>query len=398
MRRHRLLLLLIGSFAACGTMDQSADRISSEARAVSGSTALLTEFVDGLVLVDVVVDGVPGWWILDSGYDYSLIDSTVAASAGMPLSDRETVPQPGGEVSQEWTRNATLELANGSWNADSLAVLDMRGLAPMVGVPLAGLLGHDFFVDHVVTIDYARQVVTVTPPDTYTGPADATSVPVWIEDGEPFVLGMLWAAGRTVPAKLKIDTGSFSGLGLNGSFVAQNRLIPDDVPRVSMSGEAVGGDVRFFVARIDSMRFGGRVIPEPIVGWTEDLTRIGDAGTVGSVILERFRVTFDYARNRLLLEPEPGSEDPEIGDSSGMLLVRPPGGDLLVAQVAPGLPADEAGLVPGDAIRSIGAQAADDLSLGEARRHFKQPGLTDTLTVVRDDGEHRLVLTQRQVP
>ncbi len=398
MRRHRLLLLLAGFLAACGSVEADADRTAQEDSDSSESTALQTEFVDGLILVNVVVGDAAGWWILDSGYDYSLIDSTVAASAGMVLSEMQTVPQPGGEVSQQWTHAARLEFETGPWTTDSLAVLDFSGLAPMVGRPLAGLLGHDFFVDHVITIDYSAEKVTVASPESYIGPANATSVPVWIENGEPFALGYLWAAGRTVPAKLKIDTGSLSGLGLNGSFVAQNRLIPDDVPRVSVGGVAVGGATDNFVARLDSMSFGGRVIRQPVVAWSDDLSRIGDAGTLGSPILERFRVTFDYRRDRLLLEPEPGSDGPEIGDSAGMLLVRPPGGELMVAQVIPGLPADEAGLVPGDIIAGIGSRSAADLSLGEARRYFKQPGKTDTLTVVREDGEHRLVLVQQRVP
>lgn len=397
MLERRLLFLLAACVLACGPVDAPDPDEGTET--VSGdATALRADFVDGLILVEVAVEGTPGWWILDSGYDYSLIDSTVASNAGIPLSEMENVLQPGGSVSQQWTKAATLSIPSGSWTADSLAALNFAGLAPFVGRPMAGLLGHDFFVDHVITIDYESGELTIASPDSFRAPADATEIPVWIENGEPFALGVLWAANRSVPAKLKIDTGSVSGLGLNGSFVAQNALIPPDWPRTSVGGVAVGGETENFVSRLDSISFGGRVIREPIVAWSADLERIGDAGTLGAPLLERFRVTFDYARMRLLVEPKPGSDDPEVGDSAGMLVVQPPAGDVMVAQVLPGSPAEAAGLQPGDVIQRIGALVAADLGLGTVRRHFKQPGTVDTLSVVRGGSELQAILEQRRLP
>jgi hypothetical protein len=252
-----------------------------------------------------------------------------------------------------------------------MAVLDFSGLAPVVGVPISGLLGHDFFSRYVITIDYAARTVTLAEPETWLAPADATELPIWIEDGESFALGTLWVDDRTVPAKLKIDTGSFDELGLNGSFVAQNRLIPEGWPRLAVSGIAVGGATRDFVARIDSMRFGPVVIPAPVIGWSEDLTRIGDAGTLGASLLARFRVTFDYTRHRLLLEPTADATLRTVWNGSGMLVAQVPGGEVLVAQVVPGTPAAEAGISEGDVLVRVGDRPAEDIGLDALRAHFR---------------------------
>jgi hypothetical protein len=199
-------------------------------------------------------------------------------------------------------------------------------------------LGHDFFERYVVTIDYASRTVELASPENWRPPAGATETRVWIEDGEPFALATLWVAGRSVPAKLKLDTGSLSGLGLNGSFVAQNRLFPAGWPSRPMEGIAVGGATRNFVSRLDSMEIGGVVIPQPVVGWSEDLARIGDAGTIGAPNLSRFRVTFDYARHRLVLQPRADAAERETWEGAGMLLVQMPGGDVIVAQCCPPRP------------------------------------------------------------
>ncbi len=205
-------------------------------------------------------------------------------------------------------------------------------------------------------------------------------------------------AGRTIPAKLKLDTGSLSGLGLNGSFVEQNRLFPPDWPHRPVEGIAIGGATRNFVGRLDSMNFAGVIIPQPVAGWSDDRTRIGDAGTVGAPVLSRFRVTFDYPRRRLLLEPRNGAGLREQWEAAGMLVVQVPDGDVMVGQVLPGTPAEAAGLQSGDVVRTVNARDAGSLGLDSLRRHFRQPGRIDTLGIQRAGTPHTIVLRQGELP
>ena len=382
---RRLLLLLTVSLA-CGPSPRRPET-------PPGSVAR-AEFVDGIILMEATLDGKPGWWILDSGYEYSLLDSATARVAGIPVSTPRTVAQPGGSVSQGWTRAVPLDVSGTAFHPDSLAVLPLVPLSPVVGKPLAGLLGHDFFERNVVIIDYAAREVRLVAPTGWNPPSGARELAVWLEDGEPFVLGMLWVAGRTVPAKLKIDTGSLTGLGLNGSFVVQNRLFPLGWPRRPVEGLAVGGATRNFVTRLDSMSLGGVVIPRPVAGWSEDLTRVGDAGTLGAPNLDRFRVTFDYARRRIILEPYPDATRREIWESAGMLLVQIPGGEVMVAMVVPDTPADSAGLAAGDVVRSVNGMEAAKIGLDSLRHHFRQPGRTDTLVVARRGIQRTVMIHQ----
>jgi hypothetical protein len=116
-------------------------------------TPVRAEFVDGIVLLEVSLDGKPGWWILDSGYEYSLLDSAIAHAAGIAVSTPAAVAQPGGSVTQGWARSVPLVVSGIRFLADSLAAFALTPLAPVVGKPLAGLLGNDFFERHVITID-----------------------------------------------------------------------------------------------------------------------------------------------------------------------------------------------------------------------------------------------------
>jgi hypothetical protein len=70
------------------------------------------------------------------------------------------------------------------YRPDSVAVVPIAQLSPVVGRPITGVLGHDFFERHVVTIDYAARTVRLAQPEGWVPPAGATALPVWIEGGE----------------------------------------------------------------------------------------------------------------------------------------------------------------------------------------------------------------------
>ena len=357
-----------------------------------------TEFVDGLILVDVTLSGVHGWWLLDSGYECSVLDSTAARTLGVRTSPPKKTRAPGGDINQASARGLALQLSSETFRPDSVAVVPLVQLSPIVGRPITGILGHDFFERHVVTIDYAKREILLAGGDTWTAPAGVSQLPVWIEAGETFVLGTFWVAGRTVPAKLKLDTGSLSGLGLNGSFVMQNRLFPESWPRRPIEGIAVGGATRNFVARLDSMALGATVILSPVAGWSEDLTRVGDAGTLGAPILARFRLTFDYARRRLLLVPRPDATRREAWEGAGMFVGQIPDGSVIVIQVIPGTPAESAGIAAGDVLLRVGGVDARAIGLDTLRSRFRRSGRLDSLVISRGGKQRSVELRQTDLP
>lgn len=364
--------------------------------------ALTTKFVDGIILVQGRFGGETGWWMLDTGFDYSIVDAGLMSRTGQRVSEASAVAQPGGAVEARWTRAVTLDLAPGTrFSTDSAAVIDLSGLAPVVGEIGLGILGHDFFERFPVRIDYAARSVTLLPPG-HARPAapEAIAVPLWLEQDEPFALGYLWAGGRTVPAKLKIDTGSLSGLGLNGSFVHQVTLLPDDAPILRMSGVAMGGEVEHVAARLDSMQLGVTTIRAPVAAWSTSLERIGDAGTLGAAILSRFTVTFDYANHTMWLEPQPEASREEAWDAAGFLVVQPPGQGMVVAQVMPATPAAEAGIEAGDVILRVNDTPAGEMTLEQMRQWFRQPGRTDEVHVQRagESAPRVIRLRQRRLP
>ncbi len=81
-----------------------------------------------------------------------------------------------------------------------------------------------------------------------------------------------------------------------------------------------------------------------------------------------------------------------------MFVGRIPGGDVIVAQVMPGTPADSAGIAPGDVLVRVGDEAATTLGLDALRIHFRRPGRIDTLVVAHAGRQRSIELRQTDLP
>jgi hypothetical protein len=86
-----------------------------------------TEFVDGLILVDVTLSGGHGWWLLDSGYECSVLDSTAARAAGIATAAPEKIRAPGGAINQARATGIPLGVSGEEYRPDSLAVVPLAG-------------------------------------------------------------------------------------------------------------------------------------------------------------------------------------------------------------------------------------------------------------------------------
>jgi hypothetical protein len=371
--------------------------------AVPGSSIASLSFPDrgGHVWLPVrLPNGTMARWNLDSGFETSAIDAATARRAGVAVHGPETTAAPGGSIDQAWTGRLCVTVGSASFCPDRMASIPLAGLSFLVGADFPGILGHDFFERYVVRIDYQRRVVTLEDPERFSAPPNARPVPVSLESGEPFLVATLFLAGRATPAKLKIDTGSLDFMGLNGSFVAQTKLVPSDHRRMPAPGVAVGGATENWVTRLDSMAIGGLpTFVDPPIGWSASTERVGDAGTIGARLLSRFIVTFDYRRHRLWLEPVERTDSIE-SDASGAIVGAPDSArrSRVIAALAPGSPAEHAGLRIGDSILTVDGRPADRIDLFELRRWFERPHRTYRLTIGRGGGEHRRTIALETVP
>jgi C-terminal processing protease CtpA/Prc len=128
----------------------------------------------------------------------------------------------------------------------------------------------------------------------------------------------------------------------------------------------------------------------PVVSLSEDDNEEGGArpkydGMIGTEVFRRFHVIIDYARSRLILEPNKFFGEPYETDMSGVDLVA--GGEdfrtFRVTGVEAGSPGAAADLRVGDVLTEIDGRSASEFTLDEITRMFTEDGREHALTVRR---------------
>lgn len=354
------------------------------------------ELCFNVIFIPGSVNGVDSaWFILDTGFEYSLLNRDRLDSSVLVNAPTIREKQPGGEVEVTTVYGMNIGLPGIDIKADSIRALPLGGLEPVPGRRIDGIIGHEFFERFVVSIDYAAQVITIIEPDAFRYDGTGEIAAVVVENNEPFFFAEVSLPDGTMKkAKLKLDTGSADFIGFNGSYVQAVGLVSDSQPRIPVLGTAVGGHTDNWVTRMAAFRVGEVTISNPVVGYSVDTLRGGDAGTIGGEFLRRFTATFDYYRDRLILESNSALIEPIEYDMSGIFPIADPpefaGKRILV--VTPGSPADRAGLQAGDELVSIDGVPCEEYSICELRRLFMQPGEEYKVIVNRNDSPVTCVL------
>ncbi|MBS0365176.1 MAG: aspartyl protease family protein [Proteobacteria bacterium] len=267
------------------------------------------------------------------------------------------------------------------------------------GIAVDGMVGFELLRRLVTTIDYGRRTITFTTPARFRpGPDQGVAIPFVFYDHVPSVPGRI----GDLPARLDIDTGSRTELDVTSPFVARHGLRERFTRGTNaITGWGVGGPARSYVVRMPAVAIGPQTVADAVVGLSDarggTFSDPNFDGNVGSALLKRFVVTFDYTRQVLYLKPiEPVPADVGTFDRSGLWVIAR-GGGYQVMDVAPGSAAAQAGLKVGDLIVAVDGRPVVEARLSQLRETLRSsaPGTRVGLTVRREKQSRGVTLLLR---
>lgn len=329
----------------------------------------------------------------DTGAGASVLSTSKAA--GMNLKKIDTVKV-----------NGVLEgtLVGGvSLSVTGVTVRDQRMVVMPLDFPcdvrdIVGIIGYDFIKEFVVEINYEARTLSLFDPSTYPYAGNGDLIPLTIS-GTPLIHARLSLPGRTpIEGFFEIDTGSDSALSINSALVNRHRLLANSGTQIAGSNTRVQGELKAVDIRLGSFQLGRSTIAAPIVSLLPEEEGDND-GPIGNEILRRFKVTIDYSRQRMMLEPNAHLSDPFESDMSGIAF-ESSGKDCRVFKVvgvAKNSPAVEAGIAIGDEIMAIDDKPANQYTSGQIEKMLMQDGTELSLTLRRAGKEHVVKIRLRRL-
>lgn len=347
----------------------------------------------------------PRWFLLDTGCKSALIDLGVARALGLALGDSVAVQGGGKDVVMGYfVKDAKFQVAGlPGFSQPLFLALPMADLSKFSGREIAGVLGFDFLSQFVLEIDYEGHAVTLR--DTASAPPSAGErLPITFNAaGHPLVRAQVIADdGSALDGSFVLDIGSGAALILNRPFVEEHRFLGSGRPTVPwLEGRGIGGGIPGIVGRVRGMRVGRFVIRDPVAVFSQaesgPFADTASQGNIGAAILEKFKITLDYARRQVTFEPNGRFAEPIEYDRCGLALVGsgPDYRTVTISGLADHSPATEAGLAVGDTLVTFNGQPVKGISLSDLRFGMNRAKKCE-LTVRRDGTLRTAAFTPRR--
>lgn len=343
-------------------------------------------YLGSRIYMPVTVNGTDTRGMLDSGAETTVLDKAFAESLGIKPSAVVTVVGTGGRELGELATGVTLRIGDMELRDLTVALMDLSPIATAIGRPLPVVLGKEMFNEVVVDLDFAGQTIGFQDPAGFTPNPGAVAVPVTNSNGLHAIPASIEGAE---PVLFDFDLGNGSPLLVFPGYWKPRNLLADRPSSKALAG-AIGGMKPRNVATIRTLTLGGVVLKDIPANFGEEdgsaLDTTQTLGNIGMPILSRFDLTTDYSRHRILLKPRPDAVGlPFTKDRSG-LGARLNDGVFNLSFVAPGSPAETAGLKAGQKITAVNGQSAKDLAVAGLTK-LRTGAADETLTLTLGTGE-----------
>lgn len=336
------------------------------ARMLDGSHATTVPIVleAGQLLVWASINGralMP--FILDTG-GHAILDSVAARMLGLHATGAGVSGGAGaGTVALQYTRVASVRIGNAELLDQPFLVIPYpydfyeRGRR----MPLAGILGLEWFERYAARIDYARKSMTLTPLADFSYDGHGTRLPIRFQQDMPLARAAADGYGGT----FGVDTGNAGVVVLYGDYLHRTGLLAKYTQGYNETGGGTGGSNSGRIETLTSFAIGGHAISKPRAYFTQmksgSFSSWTEAGDLGLTVLSRFTPTFDYANQTLYLDPaaHPLNLPP---NRSGLSFTKNEPDAIDVIAVRPNSAASALGIVNGDKILSVNGQPSRNLS------------------------------------
>lgn len=360
--------------------------------ALAGATTVPIR-VRGLVIVTATLDERPYEFILDTG-GQNIITPEVARELGLKPVGSGTVGGSGsGTLKEGYTRIKSVKIGDAVMTDQAFSVIPLPyGIVEQGPRPaLAGILGLELFERFAVQLNYSANTLTLSRSIVEEGPDRARAIPIAFFDDIPLVTGSI----NGLPGLFAIDTGNASSVVIQHRWAEEQGLAEGLRKGIEITSYGAGGSSTNWVSYLDQLNIGPFDLQHVDARYAEDaagaFSSRTEAANIGTNVLSRFTVAFDYSHGSMSLVPVSKYNEAKPFNRAGLGAQKPSINRLVVTYVLPASPAAQAGIEPGDDIVIANGQPVDKLSGYDVSKLFNQPSGTSVSLRVRHGAIEREV-------
>ena len=394
------------------------------------------KLVNNLIVIPVSINGVSLSFLLDTGVSKPIIFNFFNLKEELSIHKTELIYIQGlgndKQVEALRSSNNTVIIGEAvSLNQDLFAIIDTSiNFAPSLGIPIHGIIGYDIFKDFVVEINYSRKFIKLYNHLFYDSKLSRKwrKLELIFFNKKPMLEASVKSQNQVVPVNLLIDTGGSDALWIFEDS-NQSLKIPtnnfDDFLGKGLSGSIFGKRAVLESFHLKDFQLNAVNVSFPDSSSIEKakINKFRNGSLLGDV-LHRFNWVFNYKSTWVAFKKNKFFNKPFEYDKSGIVMqyagvrlvksqIRIPNKtlgsstaqstqnsntitfsstykfevepELIISDIRPDSPADQAGLKIGDVVLSINNRNLSSLTLQNAIDQFYGPdGKRIKMTIERE--------------
>ena len=313
-----LLLIFVNSFAQRGF------EISD-----SKKTVIPFQLINNLIFSPVNINGVDLTFLLDSGVNETILFSLEDKEVNFNEIEKIKFSGLGESMDIEGLSSEKNLVSIGKdfkdFNHTVFIILDERiNFSSHVGIPVNGIIGYQFFKNHSIQIDYFTKKITIFNNEKFKEKKVKRfeEFAITIEGNKPYITAGIEMNETKADSKLLLDLGNSDAIWLFPKLIENfeyNRPNIDDY-----LGRGFNGDIFGKRSRIHRLYLGDFILEKPLTAMPDEFSIQNlklvpnRKGSIGSDVLRRFTIVFDYPNKKIFLQKNRNFNDPFLFNSSGL--------------------------------------------------------------------------------
>jgi hypothetical protein len=273
------------------------------------------KLIDNLIFIPINVNGTILNFLLDTGVEETILFS-LEENEEIEFSNTNKIMFRGIGTNEPFEglkstgNNLSINGFNDINHTIYIVLNQNINISSKVGIPVNGIIGYQFFKNNYIDINYNKLKITIynninSISKRLNKKYQKNSIS--IEENKPYLITTIQMENdhNEFETKLLIDIGNSDALWLfhekDKRIVVSNKSF-DDYLGIGFSGKVYGKRCRIKKLQFNNFIFENPIVAIPDSITTRDIKMVENrVGSIGSEIMKRFSIVFDYPNNLVYL-------------------------------------------------------------------------------------------------
>ncbi len=324
MKRNYLLAFLLFTFS--NLFSQEGFKFLTDKEKIS----IPFKISNNLIIIPVKINDVPLNFLLDTGVENTILFS-LEETDSVEFNNIEKIKirglGTGNSIDALHSKNNKLQIKEYVDDSHQVFIVLDRNInfSAQLGVTVNGIIGYEFFKNNFVEINYTAKKINVFKNKDFFSKKKLKSydeIPFSLELDKPYINLKVLLNSKEINAKVLIDSGGSDSIWLFEND--QKEIKSPDLYFDDFLGKGFSGDIHGKRSRIEKILIGSYEIHSSTISFPnkESIAKVdfvsGRNGSIGSGILKRFNILFDYKNQKMYIRKNKNFDEPFNYNMSGM--------------------------------------------------------------------------------